>query len=46
VEVAASGDNDEWSDPCQEFAHSVLFFMTVFFATTGWIIYIYTSFKT
>jgi cytochrome b561 len=39
-------EEEDWADPCQEFAHSVLFFLIVVVACIGWIVFGYTSFKT
>ena len=30
---------DDWEDPCQEFNHSILFFLTIITAFIGWILY-------
>ena len=45
-ENALASSDEDWADPCQEFAHSVLFFMIVAVASVGWITFGYTSFKT
>ena len=30
---------DDWEDPCQEFNHSILFFLTIITALIGWLLY-------
>ena len=30
---------DDWEDPCQEFNHSILFFLTIITAFIGWLLY-------
>ena len=30
---------DDWEDPCQEFNHSILFFLTIITAVIGWVLY-------
>ena len=30
---------DDWEDPCQEFGHSIVFFLTIITAFIGWILY-------
>ena len=30
---------DDWEDPCQEFNHSILFFLTIITAFIGWLMY-------
>ena len=39
TEYDASDLEDDWEDPCQEFNHSILFFLTIITAATGWILY-------
>ena len=30
---------DDWEDPCQEFNHSILFFLTIITSLIGWLLY-------
>ena len=39
TEYDASELEDDWEDPCQEFSHSILFFLTIITASIGWILY-------
>ena len=39
TEYDVSELEDDWEDPCQEFNHSILFFLTIITAFIGWILY-------
>lgn len=39
TEYDASELEDDWEDPCQEFNHSILFFLTIITAFIGWLLY-------
>ena len=39
TEYDVSELEDDWEDPCGEFSHSILFFLTVITAFAGWILY-------
>ena len=38
-EYDASEIEDDWEDPCQEFNHSIVFFLTIIAAVVGWLLY-------
>ena len=39
TEYDATELEDDWEDPCQEFNHSILFFLTIITAFIGWLMY-------